>query len=338
MTSVDTAAASPWQSRVCYFSAALFTAASATTNVIYGWSKGTDIPTSIVWAAVSIAVSAVFAFSWPALLISCDQRRWSRVPILLVALLVTGIYSVSAALGSASGGRSSAAAEEQSTTDTRKKAQKAYDDAQAELVALKPTRPANELQVLITAAEGELAQLPATRPVAQLQQLVSQRFGQDCAAVNGSLQVVCPRAGQWQAELNRALQRQKLGATIADLKVELARSERRQKLKEDTDAATAKIERIGVAKKANTDADALATYLQALGIDAQTETVNRLLVLLAVVMIECGGGLSLAVGMALNDQGMRSGRTEGANVQAERTSSVHPNERPNADTKQPGEF
>lgn len=325
MTILHTDASASWQSRIVYIAAALFTLASGAINVIYGWQKGTDLPTSLVWSAVSLAVSAVFAFSWPALLISLDRKQWTRVPILLVALLVTGTYSVSAALGSASGGRTNAAAKERSTTDARNKAQKAYDDAQAELAAIPPSRPTTELQVLITAAEAELAALPATRSVAQMQQLLAQRFGQDCAAVNGSLQVVCPRAGQWQAELNHALQRQKLSTTIADLRAELARSERRQKLKEDAEAAVAKIERVGVAKKSNTDADAVATYLQALGINVQPDTVNRLLVLLAVIMIECGGGLALAVGMALNDPAVRSVSADRVNVQGNRTLSERPN-------------
>jgi hypothetical protein len=39
--------------------------------------------------------------------------------------------------------------------------------------------------------------------------------------------------------------------------------------------------------------------LQALGFDADAERINKLLVLLAVLMIEAGGGLSLALGMAL---------------------------------------
>jgi hypothetical protein len=54
------------------------------------------------------------------------------------------------------------------------------------------------------------------------------------------------------------------------------------------------------AKVANSDAKALARYLSAAGLDVTPDRLNDLLVLLAVVMVEVGGGLSLAVGMALS--------------------------------------
>jgi hypothetical protein len=54
------------------------------------------------------------------------------------------------------------------------------------------------------------------------------------------------------------------------------------------------------ARIANSDAKALARYLGALGLEIGPDQLNDLLVLLAVVMIEAGGGLSLAIGMALS--------------------------------------
>jgi hypothetical protein len=58
--------------------------------------------------------------------------------------------------------------------------------------------------------------------------------------------------------------------------------------------------------------------------------VNKLLVLLAVLIIECGGGLSLAVGMALGE-GARSGHVKGVVGQGERSMSERPDEPLNAD-------
>src|SRR5438477_7941125 len=46
---------------------------------------------------------SVFALSWPALIRSVDARRWSATLISLVALTLSGAYSITAALGSASG-------------------------------------------------------------------------------------------------------------------------------------------------------------------------------------------------------------------------------------------
>ena len=97
-----------WPARLAYCAAATFTLASAGTNLSYGISKGADAASAAVWAAVSVAVSIVFALSWPALIRAVERRQWAMVPMSLAALLLTGAYSVTAALGSASGGRANA--------------------------------------------------------------------------------------------------------------------------------------------------------------------------------------------------------------------------------------
>ena len=71
---IHIATASPWPARAAYFSAAIFIAASGTTNVLYGWSKGDSLATSLVWAGVAGAVAIIFALAWPALIRSVDGR------------------------------------------------------------------------------------------------------------------------------------------------------------------------------------------------------------------------------------------------------------------------
>jgi hypothetical protein len=44
-----------WPARAAYFSAAIFTAASGGTNLIYGWQKGGDLASSLVWADLGCA-------------------------------------------------------------------------------------------------------------------------------------------------------------------------------------------------------------------------------------------------------------------------------------------
>ena len=132
--------------RAAYFSAAVFIGASGATNVLYGWQKGTDLPTSLVWAGVAGAVAVIFALSWPALIRSLEAKRWSAALISLVALVLAGTYSVTAALGSAAGGRINAATTGDGHDRRRKKAQDAYDTAKAELATLKPARPVAELE------------------------------------------------------------------------------------------------------------------------------------------------------------------------------------------------
>jgi hypothetical protein len=242
----------------------LFTAAGTGTNLIYGLGKGSDTASSFVWAAVSIGVSIIFALSWPALIISLDRRQWARALLVLVALILTGTYSVAAALGSAAGGRAIAAIEEKDTADKRAKAQAAYDAAKNELAAIKPSRPVAELQAIV-----------ARNPEA----------GGRCAIVNGTGKLVCPPH---------------------PLAPELARAKRRAELEAKIELATGDLANTGPARVANSDAKALSRYLDAIGFTTSPERLNDLLVLLAVLIIECGGGLALAVGMALGDGTARS--------------------------------
>ena len=65
--------------------------------------------------------------------------------------------------------------------------------------------------------------------------------------------------------------------------------------------ATEELAAIGTGKIANSDAAAIATFLTGIGIPADPDVISKLLVLLAVVVIECGGGISLAIGMSLQE-------------------------------------
>jgi hypothetical protein len=65
----------------------------------------------------------------------------------------------------------------------------------------------------------------------------------------------------------------------------------------------------GSVRPANTDARALARYLSAIGLEATPERFNDILTLLAVVMIEAGGGLALALGLALSERPAEHFRT-----------------------------
>ena len=106
------------------------------------------MPTSLVWAGVAGAVAVIFALAWPALIRSIEGRRWSAALVSLLALVLAGTYSVTAALGSASGGRANAATQETAVSDVRTKAQAAYDAAKAELATLKSARPVAELEAM----------------------------------------------------------------------------------------------------------------------------------------------------------------------------------------------
>ena len=94
---------------------------------------------------------------------------------------------------------------------------------------------------------------------------------------------------------------------------ELARAKRRAELEAKVERAAGELANTGSAKLANSDAVALAAYLFALGIETSADRVNKLLVLLAVLVIECGGGLAMAVGLALGDARRHASETQKRN-------------------------
>jgi hypothetical protein len=221
------------------------------------------------------------------------------------------------------GGRASAFIEAKDVEDRKAKAQATWDAAKAELDALITAKPAADLQTLIDNAKADLAKLPASRPIAEIEALIRgaamyPNRGGGCTAVNGSLRMSCPKL---EAEKARAALRERLTANITAWTAKIARADRRRaeqrdKAKAAMDKAAAELATTGPAKVANSDAVALASYLQGLGLGIDADRANKLLVLLAVLVIECGGGLALAVGMSLSgagghaaDTGM-SGRTQ----------------------------
>jgi hypothetical protein len=85
------------------------------------------------------------------------------------------------------------------------------------------------------------------------------------------------------------------------LVAELGRAKRRVELEAKIDTASAELAKNQPARVANSDAKALQRYLLAVGVDIAPERLNDLLVLLSVLMIEVGGSLALAIGIALGD-------------------------------------
>jgi hypothetical protein len=239
-------------------SAGIFATASGVLNVTYGWNKGTDMASSTTWAAVAAAVAIIFSLSWPALIRSLEARRWSAAAMTLAALLLSGAYSVTAALGSAAGGRADTAMLETATADARKRAQAAYDSSQSELAKISAARPVGEVEALLAAAK------PQCRVV----------------VAHGFRDTVCSPPANLSAELARAKRRAELEATSATAAGQLAIT--------------------GPAKQANSDAKAVSSYLSAIGLDVDADRVSRLLVLLSVLIVECGAGLSLTVGLSLS--------------------------------------
>jgi hypothetical protein len=82
------------------------------------------------------------------------------------------------------------------------------------------------------------------------------------------------------------------------LLAELGRANRRAELQTQIDKASVTLN-AAPGRAANTDTRALGRYLDAIGLEVSADRLNDLLTILAVVMIEAGGGLALALGLAL---------------------------------------
>jgi hypothetical protein len=217
-----------------------------------------------------------------------------------------------------------ATASETVITEARKMAQAAYDTGKAELDALNSAKPAAEIQTQIEAAHSELARIPTGRSVGELEALI-RRACPSGAALKGQVKTSCPR---YDVELGRAWERSRLVAKMAELTKDAERAEqghveRRDRAQAVMDRASAELARIQPARVANSDAKALTRYLGALGLEISPDRLNDLLVLLAVILVEVGGGLSLAVGMALgNGSPEHTEGTQGTHEEAQGTIRV----------------
>lgn len=135
-------------------------------------------------------------------------------------------------------------------------------------------------QASYDAARGELDGMKPARPVAELEPILAAAKPV-CRIVvtNRSRNTVCAKPPALEAELGRAKRRVELEAKI--------------------ERATADLAAAKPAKVANSDAKALASYLSGLGFDVDADRINKWLVLLAVLLVECGAGVSIVVGTTL---------------------------------------
>lgn len=255
---------------LAYLSAAVLTLASATTNLVYGIAKGTTLPEQVVWGSVAVATSLALAIAPSAILSSLNRRAYGSASLATIAALIFGTFSVLAALGSATGGRLVASSEASDATDTRSRATAAYVTSKAELDTLQPSRPMGEIEAAITtilASDGRLSAVG------------------DCSAT-------------WLANV----QLRSKCIDVNKLRAELARAEQRSELVAKLDRASATLSsQVASSRKtvANTDAIAIQGFAQAFGWTVSIETLNRLLVVLSVLVIELGGGLAFALAGSL---------------------------------------
>src|SRR5262245_34456914 len=246
---------------LAYTAGITFTLASAGTNLTYALSKADTLPQQLIWGSVAVAASIALALAPSAVMASLQARRTGAAILAIIAMLVFGVYSVTSALGSATGVRPVGSVEASDVAAKRKQAQAAIATAQTELATIGTIRPSATIQAEI---DGKLA---------------TRRDLDDCAA-------------KW---LSSSVARS-VCIEVHALRAEKAKSDRKTELEAQVTEARATLAELKASKTvANTDAVALQGFMAALGANIEVETINRLLVVLAVLTIELGGGLAIAV-------------------------------------------
>lgn len=266
-----------------------FTFASAATNLTYGLAKSPDPVQQIIWGSVAVAASLVLAVAPSAFINSVQSRQVGSACAGLLACLVFGAFSIAGALGSATGGRVVAGLDATDATDKRTVALATIETKTAQLKALAPTKTLAELDAELTRLKG------------------SRRDLNDCVGYqpNNEARRVCVQISEVLAEDGRANHREALEHAITDARKTLGTT-------------------AGRSTVANTDALALQGFATALGVQVSTDTLNKMLVLLAVLVIELGGGLSFAVAGALGRSGAECSQAKYAKIVSEPLAEVKP--------------
>jgi hypothetical protein len=158
-------------------------------------------------------------------------------------------------------------------------------------------------QAAYAKAEAELARIEPARSVDELLPLID--------AAKPACRVRVDSTG-----------RQTVCSKPSGLLAELGRAQERQRLTDAMDKASATLS-IAPAKPANSDSVAISGFLSILGWDVSPARVNGWLVLLSVVLLECGAGLSLAVreGLTIAVAAASTGQSGQSDQATERTAS-----------------
>ena len=259
-----------WRAAPAYIAAATFVAASAATNISFAIHNIPEPVRQAVAGAIAASVAVTLALAIPATLKAIGNRQTGRALVCAVAALVCGTYSVAAALGANGGQRIDTAASATDTSARTQRAKLAYDMATAELAAEAPARVVAELDQLMAGKRISLR-------------------GEACNGDTSKAAVTICR-------------------DLANLSAEAARAAHRTELAKAVAATGAALDAIKPAQTANADAATLASIAGALGYTIDASKVALVLTILSVIVLELGGGLSLAVAAALSSDAPTSKR------------------------------
>jgi hypothetical protein len=243
------------------FAALILLTASAAANLFSALARHPDIAGKFVAGSVAIGASILTALAIAGAIRAGQSRNYTTAALCGVAFIVAAGYSTSNALGIIGGKRIESAAHSGHDADTRKRAAEARNGAAAEIAKTPSARPIGEIKSVL---DGLLAD-PALK---------------GCSA-----------------PLENWRHRQTCSEKVAPLKAELARSERLEVLAGKIAAADAILAK-PLSATANADATVIGEYLAAFGLSIPADRIGLVITALAVLILECGSGLALAVASA----------------------------------------
>jgi hypothetical protein len=246
---------------IAYSAAALLAVASGATNVLSAIGKHADIGPQLIAASIALAVAGLVTITLPVAIQLVRSRNYAGALIASIAFVLAASFSVTAALGTLGAPRLQAAMTVSHFDSSRSRLDQERNRAVVELGNLASARPASDLNGII-----------ATK--------LSTPCANGCHKIDGQVSTrICAEVAALQEEASRANRISALTGTIARIDKEAAQ--------------------LGSPKIANGDAAALVAVLAVFGIAVDVGAVNVALIVLAVVILECGSGLSLAIAQSM---------------------------------------
>ena len=243
------------ETRILSLAAYSLAAASFSIAAFAGWTRGNNFSGSLSWSAVGCAAVAISIFAPAAIRDAARRQQLTAAASMTGAYALALLMTISVALGSGAGGRVHLADTAAAASDARARAKSSYEATTTELATLAPTRSSGELDAMLAPLSAKIGKANCLDWVK-----------------DASVRAACVQRNALEVERARAFRK-------ADLM--------------STQAVAATALQTAPTVPANADAAAIAGYLEAVGVQVSADTVSKLLVLLAVALLDVAPGLVL---------------------------------------------
>jgi hypothetical protein len=254
---------STYPARIAFASGLLITGASILTNISSAIQKMPDLSSQVVAGAIAAACAGLVSISLASAVKSIKARDFATATIAALIFSLTATFSVTSALGVIGAPRIGAADIQTAQKDERKRNVEARERALAELGTISAsTRSAAELN-------------------SAMLNILAQPGVNGCVVVDGpQTRKFCGILSTLKTEQEAYTRRSALNGTITRLDAELAS--------------------MAAPKVVNGDAVSIVALAAVFGVKVEVATVNAALMILAVIILEMGGGIAFALAQSLN--------------------------------------